>query len=136
MQTQTVGSKLLKVVGILLIVFGSIGLVGAIVTIGGIALLISLGYNGTLLYVAAAISIISAIVNFVAGIIGVTSWNKPEKSKTCMILGILMIVCQVAALISNIVSKQSAGTVIFSTIVGLVLPVLYIMGAKQLEKMK
>ena len=63
MQTQTVGSKLLKVVGILLIVFGSIGLVGAIVTIGGIALLISLGYNGTLLYVAAAISIISAIVN-------------------------------------------------------------------------
>ena len=53
-----------------------------------------------------------------------------------MILGILMIVCQVAALISNIVSKQSAGTVIFSTIIGLVLPVLYIMGAKQLEQMK
>jgi hypothetical protein len=130
------GSTLLKVVSIILIVVGSIGLVAALLSIASIAALIYLGVGKAILYVALVFTIITAVLEFVSGIIGTINWAKPEKAKTCKTLGIMMIICEVLAIIINIVGGQSFGSIAFGAIAGTVLPVLYFIGAQQLEKLQ
>ena len=116
--------------------FGSFGLIAALISIVGIGVLISTGLGTSLLYLALIVTIASAVIEFVSGIIGVTSWNKQEKAKRCKILGILMIVTTVCGTILSIVGGQEFGSIALNTILGLVLPVLYLIGAMQLEKLQ
>lgn len=134
------GSKFLKVTGILMIIFGSLAIVVSIITLIGIgalntasdalgitSLINSTQYNFGMLYTAGFISLLSAVIELVAGIMGVANAEKPEKAKTCMIWGILVAVMCIVGCIFTVIGGQSFP--IFSLLTGLVVPVLYIIGA-------
>ena len=124
------GSGFLKVTGILMIIFGSIAIIVGIVAIAGIAALayISDGeLSSGLLYTAGVLGLVSAVVQLIAGIIGVKNCKKPEKAKTCIVWGILVIALCVIGSILNVVGGSDFS--VSSLLIGLVLPVLYIIGA-------
>ena len=64
------GSKFLKVTGILMIVFGAIALVLAIIAFAGIGVLAAMGASSALLTVSVIIALVGAALELVAGIIG------------------------------------------------------------------
>ena len=79
------GSTFLKVTGILMIVFGAIALIVSIIDILGIDALAAINdgtYDMTMLYVGGVFALISAVAEFVAGIIGVINAKLPHKAKT------------------------------------------------------
>lgn len=129
------GSGFLKVTGILMIIFGSIALIVSIVAILGIAALayISSGeMSSALLYTAGILSLISAVAEFVTGILGVKNCKRPEKAGTCIAWGIIVIVLSVAGSILTVVGGDSFP--VFSFLLGMVMPVLFIIGAVKNKK--
>lgn len=127
------GAGFLKVTGIIMIIGGSIGIIIAILALVGVAALDTMGvtdyieYNTGLLYASGAISLIGAAMELVAGIIGVKNCKKPEKAVTCMVFGIIVILFSLIGSILTVVGGDSFPVVSF--LIGLVLPVLYIIGA-------
>lgn len=124
------GSGFLKVTGILMIIGGAIALIVAIIAIIGIAALayISDGELAMgLLYVSGVLTLLSAIAELIAGIIGVKNCKKPEKAKTCIVWGVIVAALCVIGSILTVVGGSSFP--VFSLLLGLVLPVLYIIGA-------
>ncbi len=93
------GSKFLKVTGILMIIFGSIALVVSIIAMLGLGVLEALGAPMGLLWASGLISLAASVAEFVAGIIGVKNWNKPEKANTCIGWGIAIVAMSI---ISNV----------------------------------
>lgn len=126
------GRTLLKVVGILNIIFGIFGIIGSIMLLLGGSLLGALGAAageaeagvalGALATVAAIISMISSILLIIAGAVAVKRCN--EISSTCFIWGIVLVLIQVISLVITIVSGGFSPM----SIIGLVLPVLYLIG--------
>lgn len=124
------GAKFLKVTGILMIIGGILGIILGIVALLGVAALayISDGELVTgLLYVASIVAVLSGIVQLIAGIMGVKNSKKPENAKKCMVWGVIVIVFSLISSILTVVGGNSFPT--FSFLLGLVLPVLYIVGA-------
>ena len=130
------GEKFLKVTGIIMIVGGSLGIIlGIVAALGVSALAYLLGDSAgeaALLYASAALVLISAIFELIAGIIGVKNCKKPEKAGTCITMGIIVAVLCVAGNILNAVAGSSIS--VMSLITGLALPVLYIIGASMNKK--
>ncbi len=133
------GAKFLKVTGILMIIFSAIALILEIVLAAGIAALgVAAESNvsfGTVtsdisptVWIAVVLGFVGVVAEFVAGIIGVANAKKPEKANTCFIWGVIVIAVNV---ISNIVMAITYpdGFSVWSTLLGLVLPVLYLIGA-------
>ena len=128
--TTTKGTGFLKVTGILMIIGGGISIIMGIIAALGVAALayISDGtVSSALLYASVVLMLISAVAELVAGIIGVVNCRKPEKAGVCIAWGIIVAVLSVAGTILNSVGGGSFSA--FSLILGLVLPVLYIIGA-------
>ncbi len=125
-------NTLLKVAGILMIIGGSIGIILGIIAVLGVgALAIALGSEASLglLMFAAILTLVSAVVSLIAGIVGVKNAAKPEKAGLCIVFGVLT---AVLAVLGNILSVAGGGA--FSTmglVTGLLLPVLYLIGAFQ-----
>ena len=138
------GSTILKVVGILMIIFGALSLIiglaaGAVVGATS-ALADELGVTDAETTSAlgsagayTAVLIVCAIVEFVAGIVGVALNNKPAKAVVCLVFGCLTIIVALVSFIMGIVSGATA-TNIISGLVGFVLPVLYFIGALKNKK--
>lgn len=123
------GSTFLKVTGILMIVFGAIALVVSIIAILGIAALAAFNdgtYDMTMLYVGGVFALISAVAEFVAGIIGVINAKLPHKAK-CIVWGVIVAVMCIAGEIISMIGGSQFN--VFSLICGLAIPVLYIIGA-------
>ena len=126
------GKTLLKVVGILNIIFGIFGIIGSIMLLLGGNLLGALGAAageleagaalGALATVAAIISMISSILLIIAGAVAVKRCN--EISSTCFIWGIILVIIQVISLVITITSGGFSPM----SLIGLVLPVLYLVG--------
>ena len=126
------GSKFLKVTGILMIIFGALALVLAIIAIAGISLLAAMGASSGLLTVSCILALVGAVAELGAGIIGVKNWNKLEKAGTCITWGIIVIMLCV---ISNILTVVGGGDFsVLNLATGLVIPVLYLIGALQNKK--
>lgn len=126
------GSKFLKVTGILMIIFGALALVLAIIAIAGISLLAAMGASSGLLTVSCILALVGAVAELVADIIGVKNWNKLEKAGTCITWGIIVIMLCV---ISNILTVVGGGDFsVLNLATGLVIPVLYLIGALQNKK--
>lgn len=124
------GSGFLKVTGILMIVFGSIALIMALIALLGVSAVVALGAAELLplwLYAGAILSLLSAVAEMVAGIIGVKNCKRPEKANTCMGWGIVVAAMCLLGQILNVAGGGSFD--VFSLLLGLVLPVLYIIGA-------
>ena len=129
------GSKMLKVMGILCIIFGAISIVINIIALVGVGALAAMGAPAGALTASCIISFLGSIFELVAGIMGVLNWAKPEKAMTCIIFGILIAACSVISTVIVLVAyPQSFNAVsIFS---GLIVPVLYLIGAFQLKKLQ
>lgn len=121
------GKNFLKVTGIIMIVGGSLGIILSIIAFVGVAALASLGASAGLLYTSVAISLIGSVLELIAGIMGVKECGNPEKANTCLMWGIIVVACSV---LSTIISVVGGGEFnVFSFIIGLILPALYIVGA-------
>jgi len=125
-------NTLLKVAGILMIIGGGLSIILGIVAVLGVGLLAALGVNSGLLTLASIIVLISGVVMLIAGILGAKNAAKPEKAQSCIIFGIIVIVL---AILGNVLSI-AAGTEMnyLSLGTGLILPILYLVGAFQSKK--
>ena len=121
------GRKFLKVTGILMIIGGSIGMIGgsiALIGAGALAAMLETTWAG--LIFACTLTLISAVVQFIAGITGVKNSARPEKAQLCIVLGILVAALSVAG---NIISTALGDSFsVMSLITGLIVPVLYTIG--------
>ncbi|MBS7335716.1 MAG: hypothetical protein KIG48_05970 [Eubacteriales bacterium] len=127
------GSKFLKVTGILMIVFGALALILSIVAAIGLAALVALDLN-TWQYTAAVIlMLVGSIFELIAGIVGVKNCNKPEKAGTCMVWGIIVIALSVLSNVLTLVGNPDNFSIV-NLLTGLVIPVLYLIGAVMNKK--
>ena len=122
------GRKFLKVTGILMIIGGAFGIIGGIVAIigaGALAAVLETSAGGLML--ASALILASAVFQLIAGIMGVKNCDKPEKAQSCLVMGVIVAILSVSGnIISNVLGSNFN---IFSYATGLVIPVLYIIGA-------
>ena len=136
---QNQGSKMLKVTGILMIIGGALALVIALIAVIGIAAAASLAagaLGGGIIALAVIASILARLgggIELVAGILGVKNWNQPAKAQSCIVFGAIIIALSVLSNILNLASGSEFN--LFSLLLGLVLPVLYLIGAVQLKNM-
>ncbi|WP_440448241.1 hypothetical protein [Ruminococcus sp.] len=128
------GSKFLKVTGILMIIFGSIALIIAIMALLGLGVLEAIGAPMGLLWASGIIALLGAVAEFVSGIIGVVNWNKPNKANTCIGWGIAVAAMCVISNIFTLIGYPENFNV-FSLLTGLVIPVLYLIGAFKNKKL-
>lgn len=122
------GKNFLKVTGILMIIGGSIGLIAgvlAIISVGTVASLLETS-AGVLMF-ASVLILVSAIIQLIAGISGIRYCAKPEKSNACIIMGALVAGLSLVGTLMSVSLGNDFN--IMSMIIGLVLPVLYIIGA-------
>ena len=122
------GRKFLKVTGILMIIGGAFGIIGGIVAmIGAGALAAVLETSAGGLMFASALILASAVFQLIAGIMGVKNCDKPEKAQSCIVIGVIVAILSVAGnVISNVLGSDFN---IINYVAGLIIPVLYIIGA-------
>ncbi len=122
------GRKFLKVTGILMIIGGAFGIIGGIVAMigaGALAAVLETSAGGLML--ASALILASALFQLIAGIMGVKNCDKPEKAQSCLVMGVIVAILSVSGnIISNVLGSDFN---IFSYATGLIIPVLYIIGA-------
>ena len=122
------GRKFLKVTGILMIIGGAFGIIGGIVAMigaGALAAVLETSAGGLML--ASALILASAVFQLIAGIMGVKNCDKPEKAQSCLVIGVIVAILSVSGnIISNVLGSNFN---IFSYATGLIIPVLYIIGA-------
>lgn len=128
------GSKFLKVTGILMIIFGAVALIFAIIALAGLGLLEALGAPMGILWASGILALVGAVAEFVAGIIGVKNWNKVEKAKTCMVWGIIVIAFCIISNVLTLIGYPENFSIV-NVLTGLVIPVLYLIGALQNKKL-
>ena len=141
MQTEARGKILLRVSGILLIIYAALLIVlGLIVMVGG-SYILGAGsdlfseyyYYGAYSYAGGMMAMIGIVVILIAafylicGIIGVKNAAYPEKSTSCLVLGIIMVAFQVIGLFSSL--SNDVGASIIWAILLLAVMVLYMVGA-------
>lgn len=122
------GRKFLKVTGILMIIGGAFGIIGGIVAMigaGALAAVLETSAGGLML--ASALILASAVFQLIAGIMGVKNCDKPEKAQSCLVMGVIVAILSVAGNVTSSVLGSSFN--ITSYVTGLVIPVLYIIGA-------
>ena len=122
------GRKFLKVTGILMIIGAAFGIIGGIIAMIGVgALAAVLETSAVGLMLASVLVLASAVFQLIAGIMGVKNCDKPEKAQTCLVMGIIVAILSVAGnVISNVLGSDFS---VFNYAIGLVIPVLYIIGA-------
>ena len=122
------GRKFLKVTGILMIIGAAFGIIGGIIAMIGVgALAAVLETSAVGLMLASVLVLASAVFQLIAGIMGVKNCDKPEKAQTCLVMGIIVAILSVAGNVTSSVLGSSFN--ITSYVTGLVIPVLYIIGA-------
>lgn len=122
------GRKFLKVTGILMIIGGAFGIIGGVVAmIGAGALAAVLETSAVGLMLASVLVLASAVFQLIAGIMGVKNCDKPEKAQACLVMGIIVAILSVAGNVTSNVLGSSFNILSYAT--GLVIPVLYIIGA-------
>ena len=122
------GKNYLKVTGILMIIGGCIGIIGgiiALISVGALATLLETSMGSLML--GSLLVLISSIIQFIAGIMGVRDCARPEKAQNCIVIGAMVAVLSV---VGNLISVTAGnGFNVMNMITGLILPVLYIVGA-------
>ena len=106
---QLRGAKLLKVVSIIMIIFGALSTAGGFISIGSGSLMSSvLGldeYGLKIISMLGIVSVISGIVMLVFGILGVKNCNRPDRIGFMLLIGIILIM---EAIFSSIYSYALA----------------------------
>ena len=122
------GRQFLKVTGILMIIGGAFGIIGGIVAMigaGALAAVLETSAGGLML--ASVLILASAVFQLIAGIMGVKNCDKPEKAQSCLVMGVIVAILSVAGnVISNVLGSDFN---VFNYATGLIIPILYIIGA-------
>ena len=130
-KTTAKGATLLKVTGIIMIIGSALSFIISIVAIVGIAQTIRNPFLtvSAVAVTAVIIAPIHLLIEFITGIVGVKNCKRPEKASTCITWGVLS---ALSCILVNLLTISSGGSFsAFSVILGLVLPVLFIIGAVQ-----
>jgi hypothetical protein len=132
---------MLKVTGILLIIFSGLGILGSLAAIGGGAYVASEYSSSTVALAGGGVVIIAGIImlalsafQLVMGILGVMTWDKPHKANRCFVMGIISLVLSAISLIFSLMAGNLSGTTLISAPISFVLPVLYTLGAHKLKQ--
>ena len=128
------GQKFLKVTSILMIIGGVIGVIAGIIAILGISALAALmeTSEGTgLLYASSTIVTLASVIQFVAGIKGISACNAPQKAAACIKWGVIIAVLSIISMIIGLVAGGDFS--ITSLVLNLLVPGLYIYGAIQMK---
>ena len=119
-------SKFLKVMGILCIVFGAIGVI-SMLSVLAVAGFISMA--GVAIPVASlVIGLIQAILMIAAGIFGIRASSDQSKSGLAVIFGIILVVLAIISMCLGIAVAGGAG-VNWTNFTGLIIPALYFVAA-------
>lgn len=126
------GKVLLQVTGILMMIGGVLNsVIGILSMIGG-----SLAMRGldVFLILTSVILLVDGVIELIAGILGVKNCNHPEKASSCLALGIATIVLTLLGAVFNLYTGNNVLSIgnninVLVVISGLVLPVLYVIGA-------
>ena len=138
--TEAPGAKMLKVVGVLMVIFGALGIIGGIMTLPAISLtvatlaLLGISLSAGAYTVSVLIGIVSAIVLLIAGILGIKNATDVGKAGTLKSLGILCVILTIVNSVVGFIVLSALGVgamAIVSLIFGLVLPILYVVGASK-----
>lgn len=113
-------ATMLKVVGIICIVFGAIATISSVlfkVTVGALMTGMTSYFESDLgdlldtwkkiassVNLGMTIAVIGAVIMLIAGIMGVIIYKKPEKAMTAIILGVLLIVFAILPVIMNMMT--------------------------------
>lgn len=138
MNKKAPGKNFLKIVGIILVVFGVLGLFTAAINITILGqmsgnnmdpamseMIAQMGLTKEMYQAAVILSVVQAVLYTSAGILGIINCNKVERANICFVCGILMLVYVLASAAYNAVSGAFSFTFVF----GLILPLLYFWGA-------
>ena len=134
MEQGNKGANIFKISSVLMVVSGVISIIAAIVFLIGLSGLVAL-FGETLpvwFYVSALLSMVGAVSSLVAGIMGLKACKGRAKVITCMIWGIVVAVLSTGGFISNVVTGGDIS--VSSLILGLVIPILYLVGANMFKK--
>lgn len=132
-------SKFLKVCGILMIIGGAIGIVAGIISWAGVGLVVSMASMAGVavpmgvLVVSFIIALIGAVVELIAGILGVKYAKDQQNVGKCVTWGVIIIALAVISNILVLIAYPASFSVL-SLICGLVLPILYLIAAIQFKK--
>ncbi len=118
-------NKLVFVVSIIMIVGGAIGLITNLAAAS--AILYVFGGVGIAVLI---VSVILGVVEIIAGILGVRGASDPAQGQRLFTLGIALLALAVVMMIVNIMT----GSVGATAVVGLLLPILFVVGANQLRQ--
>ena len=130
------GQGFLKVTSILMIIGGALGALAGIVAIALAAGYAALAFEidpGTagLLFGGAILIIVAAIVEIIAGVMGLKACKAGKGAAKCFVWGIIVAVLTVISIILSIAGGSEVN--IINILLNLVVPVLYIVGAVQMK---
>ena len=116
---KTPGRFILTVIGILMVIFSGIVLLIFLLALAG-----STYVGNSDLATLIVVNIILAIINIIGGIMGIVQRKNLSKANILLVFGIVLIAARIVALII-------LGFSGFTDLIGLALPVLYVIGAYQ-----
>ena len=133
------GKGLLKVVSILFIIFGAIATVILIIGLIGYAMADSIGGLAGIIIVTLILILVVSVLELIIGIVGLKKCGDPTKGRFFITTGIILCALSLVSLILSIAGGSfdvtslgiKTGTL---TIIGFVLPVLYIIGGSMNKK--
>jgi hypothetical protein len=136
---ETKGAGKLKVVGILFIIFGAISAVVYALALAGGGVLVGFGSSvegdavkgGVALMIGSAIYLVWAVIQLVTGILGVKNCKVPEKAKTLFTLSAVLIVFSIVSNVLSMILNGIATGNIIGLVGGCILPIIFMLGAKE-----
>lgn len=126
------GQKLLKVIGILMIICGAASLVMTAMSIGPIIYVANAAGGIVPIILTLVVPFIASTVELAGGIVGVKAAGMPSvsKIKTAVVLGVVILVLSVVSIAYNALMFSALGSNVTSIVIdavsGLVIPVLYL----------
>lgn len=126
------GQKMLKVVGILMIIGGALSIVFTIASIGLIIYVANAVGGMVPILLILVLPLIASVIELIAGILGVKAAGMPSvgKIKTAVVLGIVILVLSLVSMVYSTLMSSALGSsvtdIVVDAVAGLVLPALYL----------
>ncbi len=127
------GKNFLKVTGILMIIGGAIAIITSVLSLITIitmmAVIVYVGFSPLLAWITVILAFGGSILELIAGIMGVKYCDDPQKAKMLLGYGVIIVaICILNNIIGLIIGTEFS---VVSLLVGLVIPILYIIGASK-----
>lgn len=130
MKNESNGSRILQIMGLIMLASGVIMLILGITGFIAADLFTGLPGRGIILLFT-IIAMISALIEILAGFFALKFWDVPDKAGVCIFMGGVTILLSLVSMIFNGVSGEEFR---FSTLIfGMIIPMLYLFGAVQLK---